>query len=103
MWSIELLFDQTNDVKHIYLTHEWIPNYDSINLPANCLFAITTQDLLIGLLQLHITVEKHAELDHLGNDKLIMVENVLFGKEVDLQIILIWVKFNGTIKVIVNT
>ena len=66
--SLESLFDQTNGVKHIYLTHEWIPNYESINLPANYLFAITKQDLLIGLLQLRITVEKHAELDHPGHD-----------------------------------
>ena len=66
--TIEKLFDQSNGIKHIYLTHELIPNYDVNNLPVNCLFAITVQDLLIGLLQLNITVEQHGQLDHLGND-----------------------------------
>ena len=86
--SIDSLFDQTNGVKHIYLTHEWIPNYDSINLPANCLFAITIQDLMIGLLQLHITVDKHAELDHLGNDngrKCIIWQRGRFTDYIDLS------------------
>ena len=66
--SIDTLFDQTNGIKHIYLTHDWIPNYDENNLPLNCLFGITVQDLLIGLLQLHVTVEQHAQSDHLGNN-----------------------------------
>ena len=26
--TIDTLFDQTNGIKHIYLTHDWIPNYD---------------------------------------------------------------------------
>ena len=86
--SIDTLFDQTNGIKHIYLTHDWIPNYNANNLPLNCLFGITVQDLLIGLLQLHVTVQQHRQLDHLGNNngrKCIIWQRCRFTDYIDLS------------------
>lgn len=66
--SVESLFNHINGIKFVYLPHEWIPNFSYQELPINYLFGVTLQDLLIGLLQLHITSEEHDESDHLGNN-----------------------------------
>ena len=65
--TAESLFDHINGIKHLYLPCEWIPNFDENNLPCNRLYGITLQDMLIGLLQVYVTDEKHAAADRNGN------------------------------------
>ena len=83
----ELLFDQINGVKYIYLPHDWIPDYDEEDLPMNRLFAITLQDFLIGLLQLHVTTDKHHATDHRGDTngrKCLIFQRCLITDPIDL-------------------
>ena len=85
--TTELLFDQLNGVKCIYLPHDWIPDYDEEELPMNHLFAITLQDLLIGLLQVHVTTDKHHATDHKGSNngrKCLIFQRCLITDPIDL-------------------
>ena len=57
------------------------------------------QDLLIGLLQLHITVEQHRELDHLGSNegrKCLIWQRGRFTDCIDLSQVK-WSEENGKI------
>ena len=93
----DVLFHLYNGVKHIYLPQEWIPNYDANNLPLNYLFGVTLQNLLIGLLQLHITRYSPPQCDHLGNNngnKCMIYQRSRFTDYIDLNNV-IWDERDG--------